>query len=224
MDHGSRRETLEAAMGDPRGRDTGTELRGASRRVVVQAIAWAGATVASLTTSQRIAEATQDATPSAEPTTLPFMGETFIGQTSDPDTFVAIVVAETPSGAEDRQARAYVCNGADIAEWFDQGAVTGDGQLELRAPTGAQLVGQLTEDAAIGTITLPDGAQFTFETRPATSADGLYTFLITPDGRVAGRSAGGASIEGQLLVAGTITLPNGESSGYEWPVKMDDTA
>ena len=39
----------------------------------------------------------QEATPpsSSVGTSTPFIGETFVGMTSDPDTFVAVVVAES---------------------------------------------------------------------------------------------------------------------------------
>jgi hypothetical protein len=87
-----------------------------------------------------------------------------------------------------------------------------------------ELAGELTADGITGAITLAGGTQLDFTTQPATGADGLYTFTLTPDGRVAGSSAGGATIEGQLLVAGSITLPDGATTEYEWPVRIDDTA
>jgi hypothetical protein len=69
----------------------------------------------------------QEATPAATPT--PFTGETFVGETSDPDTFVAVVVADGDGGDTARQARAYLCNATTIDVWLI-GVVAGD-QLDL---------------------------------------------------------------------------------------------
>jgi hypothetical protein len=194
----------------------------ASRRTVLQGIVWAGSMAVALTTAQRVTLA-QEGTPDAASPAQPFMGETFLGATSDPNTFLAIVVAEG-AGDGERQARAYICNAADIVAWFDQGTVNDDGKMALRSPGGLELAGELIGEGATGTITLPGGKELTFETAPATGADGLYTFILTPDGTVAGRSAGGGTIEGQLTIVGAVTPPAGEAIDVAWPVQVDDTA
>lgn len=203
-----------------------SEPAAASRRLVLQAIAYAGSATASLAVVRGGHAAVQDATPEAAAGLPSLSGTTYVGTTSDPNTFVAIVVADAPSGGASREARAYVCNAADIVEWLDEGGVTGegDGQIDLRSATGVQLVGTLTDDAAEGEITLPTGAALTFDAPRATGFDGLYTFTLTPDGQAQGTSADGARIEARLLLSGTITLPDGESADVEWPVQIEDTA
>ena len=197
----------------------------ASRRVVLRAIAYAGTMTAALGPVRDGSAAAQDATP--ESAGLPSLsGTTYIGTTSDANTFVAIVVAEERAGAAEREGRAYICNGADVVEWLDEGGVTGEGELalDLRSAAGAQLAGVVTDEAASGDITLPDGRSLTFEAPRATGADGLYTFTVTPDGVAQGSSATGARLEGQLFLTGTITLPDGGTADYRWPVLIDDVA
>jgi hypothetical protein len=172
-----------------------------------------------------VGAAAQEATPNAAVPIQSFAGETFVGATEDGNTFVAIVLAPAQAGTTPRAARAYLCNGADIDEWFDQGGlIEDDARLDLRSSAGAQLSGSLTAETAAGTITLPGGAGFDFEARRATGAEGLFTVAILPDGRVEGTSAEGARLDGQLLIAGTIALGNGETADYQWPLALDDTA
>jgi hypothetical protein len=195
-----------------------------SRRVVMQAIAAAGVVTAARVALRSSPAGAQEATP--EVTGLPRLdGTTFVGTTSDPETFVAIVVAAAAPG-EAGEARAYVCNGADIVDWFDQGGLTGEGEgkLDLRSEAGAHLEGTISGETATGTVTLPGGTTLDFEAPRATGTDGLYTFSIGADGRAEGSSAEGASIAGQLLLVGAIALPDGESESFEWPVLIDDVA
>lgn len=165
----------------------------------------------------------QESTPSAG-AVQPFSGETFVGPTSDPNAFVAIVIGDEDE--DGREARAYLCNGADVIEWFDQGGLTGegDGQLDLRTSDGARLAGTVSEATVTGEVTLPDGKLLTFEADHASGAEGLFTSTVETDGHVAGISAEGAQLEGQLRITGTITLPNSTVVPYEWDVAIDDTA
>jgi hypothetical protein len=201
-------------------------LGGGSRRLVLQAIVGAGAVTASLVSSRHLDAAAQEATPDATAGMPRLDGPTFVGATSDPATFVAIVVAEASPDVAEREARAYLCNGADIAEWLDHGGVTGEGegQLDLSSANGTHLSGTVSAATATGTISLPDGSALTFEAPRAAGAEGLYTFTVAPDGRVDGSSAEGARIDGHLQVTGTITLPDGTATPYQWPVAIDDTA
>ncbi|MGH2689091.1 MAG: hypothetical protein ACRDKW_09845, partial [Actinomycetota bacterium] len=143
-------------------------------------------------------------------------------------TFVAVVVAGAAPGQVGPDARAYVCDGADVLEWFDQGGVTegspGSWQIDLRSAAGARLSGTLTEETGTGTVALPGGASLAFEVARATGAQGLYSITVAPDGRVTGMSADGGRIEGQLLIAGTITPPDGEAVPYQLALAMDDAA
>jgi hypothetical protein len=75
---------------------TGTTpvVGGSSRRLVLQGIAYAGVVTASMVSLSHSARAAQDATPGVTRANGPFTGETFVGPTSDPNTFLAVVVAE----------------------------------------------------------------------------------------------------------------------------------
>lgn len=125
-----------------------------------------------------------------------------------------------------REARAYLCNGADVIEWFDQGGLTGEGggQIDLRASDGARLAGTIAGESVTGEVTLPDATSLTFEATRATGAEGLYTLTVAPDGHVAGTSAEGLQLEGKLRITGTITLADGTAVPYEWGVVIDDPA
>jgi hypothetical protein len=48
--------------------------------------------------------AAQESTPAAAPagTPTPFVSETYVGETSDPETFVAVVIAEPADDSEER--------------------------------------------------------------------------------------------------------------------------
>jgi hypothetical protein len=141
--------------------------------------------------------AAQEATPAATPagTAPPFMGETYVGETSDPDTFVAVVVAEAEDG-EERQTRAYLCNATTIDVWL-MGTLTED-RLDLQSEDGARLEAALGEAGVEGTATLADGTSLTFTTQPATGIAGLYTVTIGDDGQLAGISATGGQLDGQV--------------------------
>ena len=161
----------------------------------------------------------QEATPSSQPL---FTGETFVGETSDPETIVAIVLGEV-AGAEPRAARAYLCNGLlrTIDVWF-LGEADGD-QLTLAAEDGSQLSGVLNAAGIGGGATLPDGRGLLFTALPATGLAGLYTVAMLPDGRMAGESASGGTLGGALAADDVqdgerfpydvlVTTPEGETA------------
>jgi hypothetical protein len=220
-----KRRSEEHAMSENRSAEA-TPLGAGSRRRLLQVMAYGGTVAATAIAGGQRGAAAQDATPQTAAGLPALTGTTYIGPTSDPNAFLAVIVAEATPGQPEQQARAYLCNAADIIAWFDEGGVTGEGagQLDLRSADGAHLVGTVSGESANGTIALTDGASLTFDVPLATGADGLYTFTVTPDGMAQGTSSTGASLEGQLLLVGTISLPDGETMPYEWPVLFDDVA
>jgi hypothetical protein len=126
-------------------------------------------------------------------------------------------------GEEEREVRAYLCDGKGIDEWF-RGSITGN-ELDLTSDNGARLQASLTPGAANGTITLDDGTNFTFAADPATSPSGLYTVNILEDLSFSGTSEGGGRLEGQIaqqadsegrhMITATLTSADGESQDID---------
>ncbi len=147
----------------------------------------------------------------------------FVGATSDPDTFVAVVVDEAEQGEDQRTVKAYLGDGYAIDEWFTD-TLTGD-SFDLTSDGGARLMGELSSDAAFGTATLSNGASISFEATPATGVGGLYNVSVYNDGRVSGTSERGGQLEGQIgntprldglyPISGTITSPDDRSQNFE---------
>ncbi len=147
----------------------------------------------------------------------------FVGEAPDADSFIAIV-ADVPEGdSNEREVKAYLCDGQTVSDWF-VGSVEGN-DLNLSSGSGAQLVGQLTSNAATGTITDPLGESVSFEAPLATGIAGLYNVNVASDGTLSGTSQTGGQLEGQLgnileeyetyPVSGTITPPDGEAQDFK---------
>ena len=153
------------------------------------------------------------------------MAGSFVGEAQDEDAFVAIVAASPEEEGEDeREVRAYLCDGREVTEWFT-GTATGN-ELDLSSEGGARLEGNLTPEASTGTITLEDGERsFDFTAELATGVAGLYNVTISDEGRVRGTSETGGQLEGQVTDEhqdggdyprrGTITSPDGETEDFE---------
>ncbi len=149
---------------------------------------------------------------------------------SSPNDFyplmVAIIAEKAGEDGEERDIRAYVCDGQDITEWY-WGTATGN-TIDLTSETGeAQLQAELMQDEASGTFTLSGSEPIDFITNRATRAAGLYDVVITPDGAISGVSWGGNVLAAQIIprdatdgsgrtsvVEGTITLPDGATIDY----------
>lgn len=175
-----------------------------SRRAILGALA-----VAAVPLIRRAAPTVaQEATPAA---LAAFAGETFVGETSDPETLVAIVLGEE-AGDAPRQARAYLCNGLarTIDVWLTGEAVAD--RLELTAEDGSRLTGALNEAGVGGGATLADGRSLVFTALPATGLAGLYTVTMLPEGRMEGGSAAGAELVGVLA---DEVAPAGEAYRYD---------
>lgn len=150
----------------------------------------------------------------------------FVGETSDPNTLVAVSTDEPGQGEEAREVRAYVCDSKNINEWF-KGSVTGD-ELELSSNNGAQLTGEIASEAASGNITMSDGTSLSFEIPPAAGIGGLYNVTSPSDGSLSGTSERGAKLTGRLSteeaqnglypVSGTISSPDGQQQDFQTEV------
>jgi hypothetical protein len=204
---------------------------GNTMRLLSQLVLVLTVVLASLTLPARaLPSAAQEATPAslAAGTPTPFLGETYVGETSDPNTFIAVVVAEAEGDGGARQARAYLCNATTIDVWLT-GTLTGE-QLALQAEDGARLEGTLGDAGVEGMTTLADGMSLPFTAQPATGIAGLYTVTFEAEGRVHGVSATGGQLDGRVEAdAGTpgaspaagawlvmtLTSPEGETAELE---------
>ena len=149
----------------------------------------------------------------------PVTGE-FVGDISEADAFVSLLAEEPQEqGSEEREVRAYLCDGRQLNEWFT-GTVTAN-EVQLASPNGVQLDATLASEVATGTITLSDGTSFAFMANPATGIAGLFDVTVSEDGQTNGTSERGGRLEGQLgdgpqdgryPLTGTITSLDGEET------------
>lgn len=118
----------------------------------------------------------------------------YAGQVNDSKSFIAIATNGT-------DILAYVCDGTDtdatIAEWF-KGTLSGK-SFSLTSKSTAQLIGQIEDGAAIGTLTLADGSPLAFNAPLATGNAGLYRKEVTENG--------------SDVISGWIVLKDGEVRG-----------
>ena len=163
-----------------------------------------------------------EATEEEEKKGAPPVAGSFVGEAPEAGAFLA-VVADVPEGeGDEREVKAYLCDGQTVSDWF-VGSVVGN-DLSLSSDNGAQLEGQLTRDVATGTITDPNGDPISFEAPLATGIAGLYNVDISSDGALSGTSQTGGQLEGQLgnileenntyPVRGTITPPDGQPQDF----------
>lgn len=150
-------------------------------------------------------------------------GETFVGRTSDPDVFVAVVL-----GAQHETA--YLCDGSQnqIALWF-QGEVHSN-PIDVTAANGARLVGTRSGLGISGGASLHDGRGISFLAEPAAGFGGLYAVRVHADGRIHGDANTQSVLDGTLIrsrsaqqpveagarFAAQITQPD----GHELPIEV----
>jgi hypothetical protein len=173
-----------------------------NRRGVMRLAAAAAATGLQTQTGQAVA---RQAAGTALPE--PFDGKTFVGVTSDPGLFIALV-----AGPE--EARGYLCNGTSSTVWCSGAAGS---TLHLHATNGDEMTAHSIAGTLQGEASLADGRTLSFTAAPATGIAGLYEIVIS-DGRVAGAAAGGRRLagvvagslpDGTLLIAATVSTPDG---------------
>jgi hypothetical protein len=135
--------------------------------------------------------AAQEGSPEASlPPLEQVTGDTYVGATSNPDLFVAVVVSD------DAGARAYLCDSTGISEWLT--GTDENSALALTSASGAALAGTIGAQGVTGTATLADGTEVSFAAAPAAGVGGLYTSVITADRRVRGTSSTGGTLDGVI--------------------------
>lgn len=113
----------------------------------------------------------------------------YTGHTSGNEVTVAVAV----SGEE---ASAYICDGKRVESWLE-GTVSGE-QVNLQGRNGAQLTATLSDDAALGMVTVAE-QQLPFSAAVAGPPAGIY------EGR--------ATVDGEPNRIGWIVLPSGRQVG-----------
>jgi hypothetical protein len=133
----------------------------------------------------------ETAAPTTPPTTTAAAPReaVYIGHTSGNEITVAVAV----SGEE---ASAYICDGKRVESWME-GTVSGE-QVTLEGRNGAQLIATLTDDAALGSVTV---------------AEKRLPFSASVAGPPAGIYEGKATVDGKPNRIGWIILPSGRQVG-----------
>jgi hypothetical protein len=155
----------------------------------------------------------------ASPAVDSLTGTTYVGATSNPDLFVAVVLGD------DGEARAYLCDNTGVSEWFT--GTTDGATLDLASAPGGGLAAAIEASGVSGSATLADGTAVTFDAVPAQGVAGLYTSSISEDRRVLGSSSSGATLDGVIADApltggdtsvfpllGFLTPPDGVPVGF----------
>jgi hypothetical protein len=128
-----------------------------------------------------------DATPTTTP--VPAREAVYIGHSSGNEVTVAVAV----SGEE---ASAYICDGERVESWLE-GTVSEE-QVELQGRNGAQLTATLTDNAALGSVTVAE-QQLPFSAAVAGPPAGIYE--------------GQTTVDGEPNRIGWIVLPSGRQVG-----------
>jgi hypothetical protein len=140
-----------------------------------------------------------------------FVGTATLGTVPNPDPkdppagaadeLVAVVVND-PGPTGGRIIRVYICDGEvgaqSDAEWFT-GSIAGDSFNLTSASGDARVQGQLTETAVTGTATLADGRTLNLRAVPVSAGAGLFEIFFLPNDLLAGVSASGATLHGQIV-------------------------
>jgi hypothetical protein len=115
---------------------------------------------------------------------------TFAGVIPGTNRFVALV-------HNGQNARAYVCDGQAVAEWFN-GTVQ-DGMIDLTSAAGARLQATLGAAGASGSFTPAGGTAAAFTAEAVSAPAGLYRAE--------------ENVDGVQYVGGWIVLPDGQAQG-----------
>ena len=128
-------------------------------------------------------------TPAPTTSAAPTREAVFVGHSSGNEVTVAVAVAG-------EEASAYICDGKRIESWLE-GTVSGE-QVNLQGRNGAQLTSTLTDNAALGTVTVAE-QQLPFSAAVAGPPAGIYE--------------GKATVDGKPNRIGWIVLPSGRQVG-----------
>jgi hypothetical protein len=133
---------------------------------------------------------------------------------------ILAAVALDPGPVGMTGVRAYVCNGADVAEWFT--ADLASNEFSLTAEAGATLEGSIGPAGITGRFRALSGAEQSFGLHSATGAEGLYYIARSVDGRMFGASEGGAGVSYAATdqgIRGAFVLPGGIVEPIELPAE-----
>lgn len=120
--------------------------------------------------------APQTATPNEPEASIGLQPGSYVGETEDATTFVAIVIYKN-------EALAYVCDGDQAVQWFS-GTLSADGQLQLRSAETWTLAAKLDGTVVTGHYTNAEGRAVRFTAPPANGEAGLYRTEFERDGVV----------------------------------------
>jgi hypothetical protein len=141
---------------------------------------------------------------------------TFVGKAPGTEALVAVVASPAAEGKDERNVTLYVCDARSLCEWLS-GTSSGN-EVEVTAGDGQATV-ELGEDAATGTIELPDEEAIDYTATPAAATAGLYTLSVTPDGELRGASAAGVALRGETTLPrpgpGTLKLADRSTLKFE---------
>ena len=122
---------------------------------------------------------------------------TFVGELSGTKAFVAVVAAPAQEGQDTGAVQMYVSDGRALSEWFS-GAIS-DGGFSAESEDGdAEAEGKLSGSSVTGTVTLPDGKTARYDASPPSGGAGLYELTVSSGGELAGASAAGLALKGDI--------------------------
>ena len=142
---------------------------------------------------------------------------TYVGDTQDKDTFVAIVGPPT-EGEGGGESEMLVC---DATRFCASLPATIDGtSLEAKSDAGdAKAEGELSGDAVDGSVDLPDAKSTRYKADVATAAAGVYDLTVSKEGKLRGTSEAGVALTGESTLpepgAGTLKLADGTRLEFE---------
>lgn len=157
-------------------------MRAPSRSVFVAAVLVTAALVAGAVPAAARESATGPATAKTGATT-------YVGTVKDVGSLAIVVDADG--------AFAYLCDSADVTNWFR--GTNKSGALDLQAPSGASIAAGVTAKALDGLLVDVDGTATSFKLKPAKGDAGLYRTEQV--------------IDGVGYAAGWVVLPNGKVDG-----------
>jgi hypothetical protein len=150
---------------------------------------------------------------------------TFVGKVEGTGAFVAVVAAPAAKGKGRRAVTVYVCDAARLCEWLPD-STSGNSFAAASDDDDAQAKGELSGDAATGTIELPGGKTARFKAGEATAASGLYDLTVSAKGKLTGASAAGVALTGRssLPKSGTGKLKLADGTRLEVEVTTRSAA
>ena len=138
---------------------------------------------------------------------------TFVGKAESGDAFVAVVASPVARGEERRELTLYACDAKRVCEWFSGSAAGNSFRVGAERGDG-EASGELTREAATGSIELSDGKNLRYKAERATAAAGLYDLTVSSSGKLSGASATGVGLTGKSTIPkpgdGSLKLADGK--------------